>query len=238
MARRKKKADEHLGPDAFQAEGNRWVAWFEKNGVIVVGAIGVLLLGIAGYEYMRSSSNRAASEVTSAFDEAFERYQEVTGPGFAKTATSTRMLKETYAGAQSELAEFRQAHSSKGPGRLSLIYEADLAFKREDFEGAARLYTQYVERAPADDPLLFVTLEGAGYAYENLDQYDEALQTFEALAKIPYAEGYAYKHIARVKESKGDIEGARETLQTLLASEPTTFLENFAKNHLKILSAR
>jgi len=238
MARRKKKGEEDLGPDAFQAEGSRWVAWFEKNALVVIGALGVVLLGIVGFEYLGSSSNRAASKVTSAFDEALERYQEVTAPGFAKTATSTRMLKEAYAGAQSELAEFREAHANKKAARLSLVYEADLAAKREDFETAAQLYTRYVEAAPPNDPLLFVALEGAGYAYESLDKYDEAIQTFEALSQISYAKAYAHKHIARVREAKGDVEGARESLQALLDSEPTTFLENFAKNHLKLLSAR
>ncbi|MEM1023196.1 MAG: tetratricopeptide repeat protein [Myxococcota bacterium] len=237
MARRKKQAED-LGPDAFQAEGGRWVGWFEKNGVLVVAGLGVVLLGIVGFEFLGSSSNRAASEVTSAFDDALERYREVTAPGFARTATSTRVLQEAYAEAQDELSSFRDAHAGNGATRLALVYEADLASKREDYEAAARLYTEYVQAAPADDPLLFVALEGAGYAYESLEKYDEAVQTFEALAKVEYAEAYAHKHIARVKEAKGDLEGAKQSLERLLDSEPTPFLENFAKNHLKLLSAR
>lgn len=236
MAKKKKAEDELLAPDAFQESGKTWVSWLEKNAVLVFAGLGVVLLGVVGVEYARSQTARSASEVTTAFGEALNAYQEAADPTLASTATSTQVVDDKYAEAQEALAAFRASHASSPASRLALIYEADMAARRKAFEDAAKLYAEYLDAADEDDPLRFTAMEGAGYAYEQLEEYDQALAYFEMLAGVPFARPYALKHQARVLEAKGDTEAARARLEDLLASNPSTFLENFARNHLRLLN--
>ncbi len=230
---RKKHGSEPVAPDAFQQQGTGWVKWLEKNVRLVMIGIGAVLLTVIGVEFAQSQAERSASAQTEEFNDALELYREATDPGLAQTATSTEVIDRKVEAAAAAFAELGE--KGGGPARVALLYEADLARRAGDEEKAAQNYVRYIESAEDDDPMLFVALEGAGYAYEALENYDEALKYYRRAAVLDYYELWAMKHEARVLASKGDVEGAREVLEKILETEETGFLKFHAENQLKLL---
>lgn len=235
MARKKQRSDELLAPDAFQQQGSGWTKWLEKNVRLVVIGIAVVLLSVVGVEFATSQSDRAASDLTSRFGAALEDYREAVDPSLAQTATSTEIIEKKERQARRAFEEVRSTVDEKGPARLALLYEADLAARVDDHAAAAALYADYLERSPKNDPLRWIALEGAGYAHEALESWEDALGYFEQLEAIPYYQQWALKHQARIHEAMGDDTQAIAALEKLLDSEPEAFLKNFAESQLKLL---
>jgi tetratricopeptide (TPR) repeat protein len=235
MARKKQRSDELLAPDAFQQQGSGWTKWLEQNIRFVLIGIAVVLLLVVGLQFVTAQSERSASELTSKFGAALDQYREATDPSLAETATSTEIIERKERQARKAFEEVRTSVDEKGPARLALLYEADLAARVDDHAAAAALYADYLERSPKDDPLRWIALEGAGYAHEALESWDEALEYFEELEKISFYEQWALKHQARVYEAKGEDTKAIAALEELLDSEPEAFLKNYAESQLKLL---
>lgn len=235
MARKKQRSDELLAPDAFQQQGSGWSKWLEENIRLVLVAIVAVLGLVIALEFVTSQSARSASAVTAEFGAALEQYRDATDPSLAQTATSTEVIREKERRAREAFEQMRASLDAKGPARLALLYEADLAQRSGEHAAAAALYADYLERAPADDPMRFMALEGAGYAHESLGSWGEALRYFEELESVDFYANWALKHQARVHEAKGDSAKAISTLERLLEREPDTFLKNYAESKLKLL---
>jgi len=235
MARKKQRSDELLAPDAFQQQGSGWSKWLEKNIRLVLVAVAAVLVGIVGAEFITSQSQRSASAMTSRFGDALDQYREATDPSFVQTATSADVVEQKKNRAKSALKNVRDSTDASGASRLALLYEADLARSMDDEAEAAALYEDYLQRAPSDDPLRFLALEGAGYAHEEQENWDAALRHFVELERVSFYEQWALKHQARVYEAMGDVSKAVDTLERLLETEPDAFLKNYAESKLKLL---
>lgn len=237
MARKKRDQDrkELLAPDPFQKQGGSLTAWLEKNiRWLLVGLVAVLA-GIVLYEVVRSQNVRSSAEATRELGDVLEAYREAQDPAFARTATSADVIDARRREAAKKLAAFREAYPETGPARLALLYEANLAKADGELEEAVKLFDRYLESAGPEDPLRFVALENAGYALEDMERYEEALEYFRRLESLDFYRNYALKHQARVLKEMGRTEDAIEALEELLDSEPSTFLENYAEGELKVL---
>lgn len=235
MARKKQRSDELLAPDAFQQQGSGWSKWLEHNIRFVLVGIAVVLALIVGLEFSTSQSARSASDLTSRFGAALDDYREATDPSLAQTATSTEIIERKERQARKAFEGLREAVDREGPSRLALLYEADLAERVDDHAAAAALFADYLERSPTDDPLRWIALEGAGYAHEALESYEDALRYFEMLEDVPFYAKWALKHQARIHEAMDDDSQAIAALEKLLDSDPDAFLKNHAESQLKLL---
>ena len=84
--------------------------------------------------------------------------------------------------------------------------------------------------------LLFIALEGAGYAAEEQNKLDVALEHFKKLLTLPngFYKDYGLKHTGRMYELKEDKPKAIEAYKAIVAI-PSSKLHDFAESRLAVL---
>src|SRR5262249_4211647 len=134
-------------------------------------------------------------------------------------------------------ASLEKEHANTGPAQVAMLYEADVARRLRKPADAEQLYKSYLKIAKANDPLMFVALEGTGYSLEEQDKTDEALEYFSRIGEggTSFYKDYGLRHKARILEKKGDKAGAIAALQAIVAIEPPSSLRPYAEERLKSL---
>lgn len=232
--RQKEEAEreELLAPDAFEAQGQTWTSWVEKNLKLIVGGVVFVLLAIVGVEIVRSSGQGEASDHTKRLIDAVEGYQEAVSLRAVATSTSAAMDAKRYREARSGLVAVLELNASEEIKALAQLYLADLDRRLGDHPKAIEGYAQYLETTGEEDSLRFFALEGKGYAHEAADELDAALGAFQAIEALePYAD-FGHKHVARVLRKMGDLAGAKAALEEIVAREPESPLKSFAEQQL------
>ncbi len=235
-SKKKKQKEELLKPDAFVEHAGPWTQWLEKNFTRLVGGLVVILGGVLGAQYLAAREARTNAEVTAAFSEAVDAFEEATDLRTVITSTSAALLTKGYEGAQKKFEAFRTAHADHRSQSLAGLYEAKLLERLGKHAEAAALYQSYVDKAVPKDPLLFLALEGLGYAKEAQGQHDQAIQAFKRLAEsVEFFRDYGLKHQARAQEAKGDIAGALQSYKAIAEMDPPSKLKSFAESRIQAL---
>lgn len=237
MATKKQDAAELTAPDPFLERANEYAGWVEKNfrmllilfGAAVVIGIVVLVLG--------QQRRRADSEVTAALSAAIDGYNDATDPATTMTTTTSEALKAKAEAAMPKLEALVKEHGDHSAGRIARVYLADLSRRAGDHGRAEELFKEYASKVETDDPLMFLAMEGAGYAAEEQKKLDEAMNWFVKLQELPGKafDDLALKHQARIHELKGDREAALKTYRTLVEQFPESKLRDFADSRIGVL---
>jgi hypothetical protein len=237
MARKKQETVEAIAPDPVLDTFKAGAGWLEKNLKLVVAGIALVLGGVLAFELISSSSERSAAEVTTLLTEAVKSYDEATDPQKVLTTTVAGALDGDFEKAREKFAAIQKDHPQSGAAQVAKLYEADLARRLRKHADAEALYKAYLQASKPNDPLLFIAHEGAGYAAEEQNKLDEALEHFSRLgeASTAFYKDFGLKHKARILEKKGDTAGAIAALQAIVAIEPPSPLRSFAEERLKTL---
>ena len=232
---RKKQIAEDTADDQFLVEANKAADWTEKNLKSIVMALGAVAAVVAAVLVFQEMNERSKSEATGKLTKAIVEYREITD--FQKVLTSTQPEK-LVEGAKNALPAFEAVISGKEAGSdLAKLYAADLEFRAGAYEKAEALYKDFLATAANDDIVRFIALEGAGYAAEELKNYDAALAYFEQLTSLPgdFYLDYGLKHVARIHELKKDDAKALATYKQLLEKVPETKLKDFVDEKIASL---
>ena len=236
MSRKKKEKEELVAPDPFMARAEETTAWVQKNLKWLLGGLILVLGGIGAAKAMTAGSAREASRITLQLNEAVESYQDAVSFQKVFTATSSEAVIEGYRGAKEKFSGFRAEFPRGEANRLAGLYEAELSRRLGEYEAAISLYETYIAGAAPTDPLLFVALEGLGYALEAAGKLDAALAQYKLLEeRQPFLWDYAKKHQARILETQGDTARALEIYAEIVAREPVSPLTNFAAARVRAL---
>lgn len=241
MAHKKDEAvahEEALAPDPLMEALKKLAAVVEKNLKVIVASFAGVLALIVAVQFFAAQSERDASEITSELSTAIKAYEEATEPTKILSSTVAGALDEELGKARQKFQTITSNKAGSGAAQLALLYEADLARRLKKHEEAAELYKSYLKGAKGDDVLLFIALEGAGYALEEAGKLDEALEHFGKLGTdgpTAFYKAYGLKHRGRVLEKKGDKAGAVAAYQAIIAIEPASELKGFAEERVKLL---
>jgi predicted negative regulator of RcsB-dependent stress response len=237
MARKKEETVEQIAPDPIIDNLKKGATWVEKHFKQVIGVIVLLLGAVLAYEIISTSTERSAAAVTTQLNEAVKAYDEATDPQKVLTTTVTSVLDADLEKAREKLAAVAKDHPDSGAAQMAKLYEADVARKLRKYADSEALYKEYIQTAKPDDMALFVALEGIGYALEEQNKLDDALQQFSRIGEgsTAFYKDYGLKHKARILEKKGDLAGAKAALQAIVAIEPPSTLRPFAEERLKSL---
>ena len=209
-ATRKEQIAEDTADDAFLEAARPVEEWFEKNAkklLLGVGAaVALSIVVVAG----RGLSRGQAADVASELRVAIDKYREATEASGTLTSTIEATVTKS---ADETLVEFERIISSRpdhGAANLARLYAADLHRRAERHDKARALYDEFLKRAPRNDLARFMALEGAGYAAEELGDYDGALGYFKELVDLKgdFYGDLGRMHAGRVLELKGDKAGA------------------------------
>lgn len=237
MGRKKEESVEALAPDPFLEAAKRWSGWIEKRLKVFIAIFAFGLAAIGGYEFFRSQDERDDSRVTSKLGDAVKAYEEVVEPSRIMSSTIAAALDPGMEQARRAFAAFSKEYPAHGATQLARLYEADLARRMGKHSDAELLYRAYVGVASPDDALLFIALEGVGYALEEQGKLDEAIEAYSELGQggTSFYKDFALKHRARVFEKKGDVKAAIAAYEAIVAIDPPSPLRAQAEEKLKIL---
>jgi predicted negative regulator of RcsB-dependent stress response len=239
MARKKEEEIiEAIAPDPVLDTLKRWEDWAEKHLKQIAAGLAVVLGGVLAWQLVEAKFARDASVVTTDLSKAVTSYEEVTSPQKILSSTVAGALDAELMKAREPFSKLAKEHGATGAGKLALLYEADLARRANKHAEAAELYESYLKGAAKDDAMLFLAIEGAGYALEEQGKLDEAAERFGRLTTEPgtaFYKDYGLKHRARILEKKGDKAGAIEAYKAIVAQEPVSDLKSFAEERLKLL---
>lgn len=236
MAGKKEDSAHLLVPDPFLETLNHWASWVQKHLKMIVGVLAGALAVILAFEFFSSQSERDAAAITTELTEAVKKYEEATDPQKVLTSTKADAMKEPLEKAREKLDAVVKAHPKHGAAQLARLYVADVDRRLKLYAEAEAAYKSYADNAKKDDNLLFLALEGAGYALEDQGKLDEALVYFNRLVENGgFYKDFGLKHKARVLEKKGDKDGAIAALKSIVDIQPPSELRGQAEERLKAL---
>lgn len=236
MARKKGEQAELLAPDPFLDTLNRWAGTIQKHHRPILATAITVLGAVMAYEFFSSQSEHDAALVTQQLTEAVKAYDDAVDPQKTFTSTKAGALDPDLERARDKFEVLEKAHPNHGASQLAKLYEADIQRRLRKYAEAEALYKSYAQQAKADDSLLFLALEGAGYSAEDQGKLDDALGYFSKLSEgTGFYKDYGLKHKARVLLKKGDRKGASEALKQIVEMQPPSDLKTQAEEELKTL---
>ena len=187
--------------------------------ILGLSAAALLLVSASGYGVYTQKANRDASMAFQVLKTDFQRQTESQG----REATLKQWIEE----APSALEKMKGRASVYD---AALLWYAGLAFESGDYESASAWYGFAAKGFHSDLSLQNIALCGEGHAFEQQGKGAEAAQCYETIRKSGSSvkQGEATFHLARIKESQGDISGAKSLYLEIV--------EGDAVSHYKDLS--
>jgi hypothetical protein len=238
LARRQEQATEkrpvallpsEMVDDALARSWSAAGKWLRSNFYILQWVIVASVVGVAGYMFYVSRTEKKAGSASATLVAAVEAER---GRVMAEDKRSdedkrfdpTRVFATPEERVEAALASYNQVidqHPGTGAAMLAKLGQAGVLLDKRDFQHALDAFNAVLASplAAADLDVKGRAIEGLGLAKEGKGDLDGALATFGDLAKVD-AKGFkelAKYHQARIHLAKGDKEKAKELLKELLA---------------------
>ncbi|BCS97876.1 hypothetical protein DSLASN_35080 [Desulfoluna limicola] len=212
---------------------DRLIDFFEKamaftnanrDKVILGVSGGILLLAvITGVGLYNQKASRDASIAFQNLKTDFQAVVEREG----RDAALARWLAD----APSVLGDLKGGASSYG---AALLWYGGLAFETGEYGSASKWYGAAASEFGSDSSLRNIAWCGQGQALEQQGKQDEAASLYEKIRKS----GSSVKlyevtfHLARIKETQGDTEGAAVLYREIMESSPASSYKDLAEEKL------
>jgi tetratricopeptide (TPR) repeat protein len=240
----KKTQKELRQPDVFQQFGSQASDWLIKRQSLIGTVVMVLLLGglIAGLvNWYTTRGEEQASKQLGEVMKVVER--PVAGaqvpPGQDEPPFASQQEKDQ--AVVKALSEFRQEHGGTRAAVTAALPLGKAEYRLGNHDAALAAFGEFVEKTPKQEPLRASALEGQGYAHEAKGQLDQALASFEQMAKVDsgeYLKGMGLYHRARILVQLDRKDEAAQVLNELKASQPDTAAGRLATERLAVLAAQ
>jgi tetratricopeptide (TPR) repeat protein len=210
---------------------------------LVALAAGVILLGGAGIAVASYVSNRGETEASKALTSALKVLQRPTGTGkepaaeddpeppFASQTEKDEALLKELASVRNKYPRSRAAVAAELP-----VAEAELRLGRPD--DALKSFEVFLKASSADPHLRAQALEGEGYAFEAKGQLDQALSSFDELArsKSDFLGAMGLYHRGRILAEQGKKQEAADAFAQTSSSFPNSPAARLASDRLAVLA--
>lgn len=200
-------------PDEFQTLTGQAAAWAEANRTALIAA-GIAALAIAvvaaGVSWYRG---RQASAAAVRFQSAHDEFR---NSRWAEAAEAFAGLGTDYAGTSY--------------GRLAPLYQGHALLRKPDAAAAATAYSAYLAASPPIEYLRQEALVGLARALETTGDAAGAQGSYEQAAAIegPF-KADAQLSLARLYETGGQAEKAREVYQAIQKGSPSGFVRSMVE---------
>ncbi|PTL86006.1 hypothetical protein DAT35_04090 [Vitiosangium sp. GDMCC 1.1324] len=234
-------------PDAFQLYGAEASDWLMKRSQIIGAAVAVVIVGGLVAALVHYFSNRGEEQASKQLGSALgvlgrpvvvtsEQLQAAPGeePPFKSD-------KEKDEGIVKSLSDFRAAHKGTDAAVTAALPLGKAQYRLGDYDGALASFGEYTKEANKKDPLMASAYEGQGYAHEAKGQLDQALASFQEMAKVDsgeFLQGMGQYHQARILVAQGKKDEAAQILADLKASQANTAAGRMATERLAVLAAQ
>ena len=201
-----------------------------KNAKILIVCVVVIACAVAGYILGNSISSKSSAKALAEIDNiSYELTKD-------SAALETTELDARRATAFEKLVPYAQKGGVVGV-RANMLC-ADLAYQQEKYEDSAKYWEAVAAKSKKSytAPLAYFN---AAVSYENINDLDNAEKYYKyaVSAKDFLMASHAEFSLGRVREAKGDTDGAIEAYRSLLGKNPDTSWGNLAKTRLIALGA-
>ncbi len=220
------KKEGHLPqPDQVEVYATRMLEFVRANQkALVFAAAAVVLVAvlIAGVIFFQKRAEESA--------------QALLGNALARMESIQRgQASETgYEELKPEFKEIIERYGSTDAAKAALLKYADLCYQTGDYETAIDMYQQALDAYGKDQALRALVLNGLAYAYEETQDYDQALQVFNRIVKNGSGamKAQALFNLGRVYGKAGEPDKQREVYERLVSDYPDSMYFQLAKESL------
>ncbi|MET0404502.1 MAG: tetratricopeptide repeat protein [Cystobacter sp.] len=232
--------------DAFQLYGAEASNWLMRRQQIIGAAVGVALVGglvAATVHYFSSRGEDKASKQLGQALAVLER-PVVTGVDLQPAAPDQdppfKSEKEKDEAIVKSLNDFRTAHAGSDAAVMAALPLGKAEYRLGNYDGALTAFDEYINKGRKEEPLMVSAREGQGYAHEAKAQLDQALTSFQEMAKLDgggFLQGMGQYHQARILVAQGKKEEAAQVLADLKTTQTNTAAGRLATERLAVLAA-
>lgn len=228
-------------PDKFQQQAGGWFDWAHENPRQVALGAAAMLVVILAVGLIFGGKPRKATEGTEAGRDLSAALALVDRPVASGAPDGAEKPFATEREKQQAIADALTEVKKKHPGTTSAVSAtlplADARFKLGEYDQAAALYDEYLQKAPASSPLRFLALEGKAESLAAKGDLDGAVKAFDKLGSE--AAGYEDRALygkASVLQQQKKWDEARATYEKLEKEHPTSPLARMAGERLAELN--
>jgi tetratricopeptide (TPR) repeat protein len=178
MARRKKITKKKLKePDEFISLTEKAYLFITRYiKPIATGGI-ILLIVVLTVIYFQKWEKRKEADAGQKFSLAVELYQRVSSPYREGSPAEYRNVLEKI---DEVISKFPRTSS----GKLSLLYKGNIHLRLGEFEAAIKEYQAFLQKAGKEKLYRLLAMEGMGYAYEGMKDYEKALHAYQKILEM------------------------------------------------------
>lgn len=233
-------------PDAFQKAGFEAREWFQARQKMLLTGVAVVILAGAGaglLSYLASRSEIRASKMLGGALHSMSRpvkgadatADEIEQEDMAPFATQRAKDEEV----SKQLSELQQKYPRTRAAVTSALPLAEALYRLEDYDRALATFEDFLKAIPEGDLLRAEALEGEGYVFEAKGQLEQALLTFDQMArtsKTEFLPGMGLFHRARILIQQNKKDEAAKALVEVKSDHPTSAAARMASERLAMLS--
>jgi tetratricopeptide (TPR) repeat protein len=185
-------------------------------------AIVVVVLIFLGYRYF---TQRAEVKAFSMLQQTQSEYQTL------KAASSA---PEAYSKVAAAFQRILKKYGGNAGGKLARVIFANISYDAGQYDTAIALYKQSLEDFKDDKAVYHLILSSLGYAYQQMDDMQNAIVYFERAAKAkdsPVREEALF-NLGWVYQKLGEAAKSEQTLQTILDDYPNSIYFDMVQEEL------
>jgi tetratricopeptide (TPR) repeat protein len=231
MARRMKITKKKLKePDEFISLAEKAYLFITRYlKPIVTGGI-ILLVLVLAFLFFQRWEKKNEVDADQKFSLAVQLYQRVSSPYREGSPAEYKNLLEKF---DEVLSKFPRTSS----GKLSLLYEGNIHLRLGEFEEAIKEYQAFLQKAGKEKLYRLLAMEGMGYAYEGMKDYEKALHAYQKILEIgeSFQLADAYLNIGCCYEKLGKNKEALENYKAFLKISEKSPVANAVLRKISLL---
>ena len=212
MARRKKITKKKLKePDEFIGLTEKAYRFFvQYHKPMVTGGI-ILLVVVLVIILYQKWEKRKEIDAEQRFAAAVQLYQ-------GTISQNREGSPSEYKGVSEKLDEVIAKFPRTTAGKLSLLYKGNLHLQMGEFGEAIKEYQNFLQKAGKVKLYHLLAAGGMGYAYEEMKDYEKALQAYQMILKMgeSFETPNAYLNMGRCYEKLGKKKEALENYRAFI----------------------
>jgi len=233
-------------PDALQRAGSEARDWLaERQRAVGIAVIVVLLVGLAAAlasYFSQRGEEKAARQLGAALAPLQRPVREGPPPANAPTGEDAPFAsqKEKDEAVVKSLDAFRATHSGTGAAATAALPLGQAQLRLGQPDAAVTAFDEFLKKSPNDLITRGQALEGKGYALESKGDLDQALATYDQLArehKSEFLAGMGLFHRSRVLIAQGKKDAAAKLLTELERDFPESAASRMARERLSLLAS-
>ncbi len=219
-----KEPDEFV---SFSEQAIHFVSHYLKK--IIAGIIVVVVIILIGVFFQRWEKKKEAN-ADQKLSQAVELYQRVSSPYREGSPAEYKSVMQKF-------DEVSSTFPGTTSGKLALLYGADMHLRLAEFGEAVKEYQTFLQKVGSNKLYRYLALEGMGYAYEGMKDYEKAAQAYQKI--LEKGEGVhladAYLNVGRCYEKLGKNKEAVENYKAYLKVADKSSMANAVLRKVSLL---